>query len=149
MTLSAGFRLVRGLLLWVPIALCAGCFKPAAQARADRLASEMRSAPGCAQTLRQWFAAVESAPRSDTALPIPESLESDWWRGARAHAAWSREGKLQRISVTRDGLSEPFVLIGSPGDTAVALGLTHKAGEPLAFYAEITNGIYACSSYYK
>jgi hypothetical protein len=149
MTLPLTSRLVWALGLAFAVALGEGCSKPAAQARADELASQVRAEPGCTQTLRQWFATTESSPPSEKAVPIPESLQSEWWRGAQAHAVWSIDGKLQRISVVRDGPWVPFIVIGRLGDTAGTLGLTQKAGEPPAFYAEITNGMYTCSPYYK
>jgi hypothetical protein len=149
MTPSHASCLVRALFLSFAAALCAGCFKPAAQAQADRLASQMRSEPACAQTLRQWFVTIESARPSQRALPIPGSLQSEWWRGAQAYAVWSKDGKLQRISVAHGGPWEPFLVIGRPGDTADTLGLTQKAGEPSAFYAEIADGTYTCSVNYK
>jgi len=149
MTLPRASHFLWALLLSLAVALCEGCSKPAAQARADHLALQVRAEPGCTETLRQWFATLESTPPSEKAVPIPASLQSEWWRGAQAHGVWSSDGKLQRISVVRDGPWLPFIVIGRPSDTAHALGLTQKAGEPPAFYAEITNGMYTCSPYYK
>ena len=139
------------LLVSLALALLAGCHKhkPAAQVRADGLASQVRSEVGCTQKLREWFDGIDTQSRTGTVVTLPDGLTSEWWRGVRAGAAWSEEGRLQRILVGPGNAWDTFIVIGRASDTAKTLGLTRGPGEPPAFYAEITNGIYAVTPYYK
>lgn len=139
------------LFMLVGLVACTGCGKPGAQAKADGLALQIRNEPGGVHVLREWYSSVSSALPKEPSVPlaIPESLQSEWWRSARAYAAWSDEGTLEKIMVIHGGPWEPFLVVGRPTATADSLGLTQKAGEPPAFYAAVTNGIYTCSTYYK
>ena len=132
------------------IALCPGCSKPAAQRDTEKLAQQVKDEAGCPDRLRQWYASVESMRHSGNSifLSLPGSLTSAWWHGAKAYAVWGGDGTLQRISVTRD-VYEPSIIIGRATASPEALGLKQQAGEPPAFYAQVTNGIYAISGMYK
>ena len=132
------------------VAFSPGCWKPGAQKQTESLAEQVRNEPGCAAKLRHWFASTESQPNSNRSvgIPLPESLTSAWWRGAKAYPVWSSNGALLRINVTHD-LYEPCVIIGSVSATPENLGLTREVGGPPTFYAQITNGIYTLGPLYK
>lgn len=127
-----------------------GCFKPGAQAKADRLALQITSEAGCAQALQQWFVNARSNPprEKEESLSLPTTLQSEWWKSSRARAVWSKNGKLQRITVARQPW-ESYLIIGPPDSTPTDLGLESRAGEPQVFYARVASGIYTCTPYYK
>jgi outer membrane murein-binding lipoprotein Lpp len=139
------------VLVSLAVVLLAGCYKhkPAAQVRADELASQVRSEVGCTQQLREWFDGMESQSRTGNVVTLPDGLTSEWWRGVRAGAVWSDQGRLEKIGIGSGNVWDTYIVIGRASDTAKTLGLTQGPGEPPAFYAEITNGMYAVTPYYK
>ena len=141
----------RALMIWFAVVLLVGCQKhmPAAQAEADGLASQVRSEVGCTQKLREWFDDIDSQSSAENVVTLPEGLTSEWWRGVRAGAVWSDQGRLEKIGIGSGKPWDTFIVIGRASDTAKTLGLIQGPGEPPAFYAEITNGMYAVTPYYK
>jgi hypothetical protein len=142
-------RLLAGFLfVMIVTALATGCTsgKPGALRQAEQLAKRVRDEEGSVVKLRQWFTEVQSSPHSKDEnlkpLSIPNTLDGDWWRRARASASWSDEGNLQSISVTQDMFE--FITIGPPTATSEDLHLT---GQPPTFHAKIADGIYAWVRY--
>jgi hypothetical protein len=139
------------LSLLLPLALLlfgAGCpgHKPGALVQAERLAQRVRDERESVQTLRRWFTEVQARQRPaddrDGRIPIPSSLNSEWWRKATASAAWADDGRLVTITVTEDFFE--FITIGPPTATPESLHLT---GQPPTFHAKIADGVYAWIRY--
>jgi|ERR1051326_62853 hypothetical protein len=132
------------------VVVCFGCWKPGAQRETELLAAQVKNEAGCTDKLRQWFATVASMPHAEKSfeLLVPESLNSGWWRSAKAYAVWAGDGSLVRINVTH-GVYEPFVIVGAATATPDSLGFKQRAGDPPSFYAQVTTGIYTHSGNYK
>jgi hypothetical protein len=136
------------LLLLALVLFGAGCpdHKPGALVQAERLAQRVRDERDSVHTLRWWFTEVQARPRSaddgDRRIPIPGSLDSEWWQKATASAAWADDGRLDTITVTEDFFE--FITIGPPTATPESLHLT---GQPPTFHAKIADGMYAWIRY--
>ncbi len=143
---SCGMAL--GLVALLVIAIVGtGCpaQKPAALVWAEQFAQQLRGQAGCTNTLRQWFIEVQSVPHSKGAakerVPVPRSLNSEWWRHARATAVYSEDGTLNRICVSRDVYE--VITIGAASATPKDLGLTYGPGDCPVFPAKIADGMCA------
>ena len=132
------------LLTLFACALSSGC-KPGLVQQAEKLAGQIKAESGTPQKLRSWFNEVQTSTASDAQKPkqlaVPDSLGSMWAKGTTAYPAWSDDGALQSITMTRDGFE--FVTIGPPGAKPSNFHPAQNKGEPPTNFGQVADGIYA------